>query len=151
MVDLIREAAVLREAFLLGAVSQAEIVEWADEYIRSNERSPIELIELSMMTRSHPLDVLRGLTDISSSIPVVDVLPAAMGIAYKKLLLDVSYCRSLADGLWDAYVRCNYEVPEFLRMISWFSDAFSLSDSSIFNEEEIEKDLIEFLKNFVAS
>jgi len=150
MRDIPREAAYYREALRLGAVSVEDVVSWSDSVIAESSMPDIAFIELSSMGKAHPLDLLHVLQSMSENVSMIEVLAEVLGLAHAKLVADPRYGRALARALYDIYVECDYEVPEELRDIGWFDDAFALAEQGTYGTVDgVQQELLRFTKQFV--
>lgn len=109
----------------------------------------IAFIQLSSMAKASPLDVLHVLQTISEKVSPLEALPEVLGLAHAKLVADPGYARALARALYGIYVDCAYEVPEKLRDIGGFDDAFDLAEQGTYGTVDgVREELLRFTKQF---
>src|SRR2546422_4866100 len=121
-----REAATLRVGLQLGLVSVQDVVRWANEQITATETPPEALLGLALMAHANPSDV-RALHELSTKVPILDVLPRALGSGVKRLRGDPTLGLIVARGLYQLYVESDYEVPAELRRIGQFDEEYALA------------------------
>jgi len=149
MRDIQNEAAYLREALRLGAACVGDVVSWSDSVIAESAVPDDAFIEISSMHKAHPLDVLHVLESLSEHVSTIEVLPSVLGLAHEKLVVNPSYGRALAKALYGIYVKCDYNVPDELRDIGWFDDAFDLGAQGTYGSvENALEELLQFTKRF---
>jgi hypothetical protein len=147
--DIPKEAAYCREALRLGAASVADVVSWSDLVIAESPMPDIAFIQLSSMGKASPLDVLHVLQALSETVSALEALPEVLALAHAKLAADPGYARVLARALYGIYVSCGYEVPEELRDIGWFDDAFDLAEQGTYGTADgVREELLRFTKQF---
>src|SRR5262245_23340723 len=115
---LSRDAAELAIGFRLGLASQAEVVSWADETIASLSDPPLTLIDLAMMSNAHAHNVLSKLSELSSGLLPVQVLPQALGRYANCLRKSPQAGPAAAKGLWGIYIQSRCDVPRELSPIA---------------------------------
>ena len=151
MRDVPKEAAYFREALWLGMASVGDVVSWSDSIIEESSRPDAALVEISCMHKAHPLDVLHVLEFMSQGISTVEALPEVLGRAHAKLVADPRCGRALARGLYGVFVRCDYGVPEELRDIGWFDDAFDLAEQGVYGSvDDVQAALVRFMAQFAC-
>ena len=144
-----REAATLRVGLQLGLVSVREVVGWADEQIAATDTPPEALLDLALMAHANHLDVLSRLRGLSTTVPSLDVLPRALKTGLHRLREDPSLGPVVARGLYQLFVEANYEVPDELRQIGQFEDAYALAKQGSYGTEEgVFRELLTFASRF---
>ena len=144
-----KAAAYYRLALQLGTHCVADVIEWADGEIATTEAPSIDLIDLSLMAKSHPLDVLGMLGRLDGNIGPLDVRPAVLAGAHKLLLEESEFGPTLAHGLRALYVDCGYDVPEPFKPICWFEEHYVLAQLGLLGkEEDVYQELVAFTARF---
>ncbi len=121
------EAAERRVLLKLGIFTLPDIVAWADKCIVEFDSPSDSLLDLAMMARSHPLDVMAKLKELSPEMSAIDALPRAMRRVNDALTADPTLGPIVADGLYAIYINSIDDVPEELSDIGWFREGFALA------------------------
>ncbi|MBC3492374.1 hypothetical protein [Pseudomonas taiwanensis] len=144
------QIAYLREALELRVLEVSDIVQWADNQIIAQENPAYELIELALMSDSNRYDTASQLLRVGTpALSPAEVLPFVLAKAHKKLLVNPGYGRVLAEGLYQSWVRSNYDFADALGLCSYFDDAYSLAESGIVGTvDQLNRELLEFTAQF---
>jgi len=144
-----RDAAELAIGFRLGLVPQSEIVTWADGMIASLEDPPVDVIDLALMSKAHPQDVLKKLAEMSGGIGPVEALPRALKRFAGRLRNSPEAGPAAAKGLWDIFVQSRYDVPNELIAIAGFDEDYWLARNQTYGTEaEVYGRLLAFFEGF---
>jgi len=143
------EAAYLREGLHLGVANMDDVVLWSDGVIAESDVAEEPFVDLSFAHKLHPLTVMGKLESLSLEVAVLDVLPALLGLAHKKLTADPEYGKGLARALYQIYVNCGFNIPKELHDIGWFDDAYDLASTGLSGTEEgVFEHLLQFTGKF---
>ena len=142
-----RHAAYLRLALQLGVKSVPDVVQWADSRIKSAEQPDEPLLDLSLMSDSHPLDVIGEPGKVSGPVTPLDVFGAVLADAHAALLDDPSFGRPLAKNLYHFYVEKDY--PGGFDECCALDDDYALSDQGIGTEEDAYRRVLEYTRRYV--
>ncbi|MEM9568231.1 MAG: hypothetical protein AAF974_07975, partial [Cyanobacteria bacterium P01_E01_bin.34] len=122
---------------------------WADDQIACCEAPSYDLIDLSLMEKSHPLDVLGVLGCLSGNVGQLDVLPAVLTDAYELLANDRKFDPTLARGLRALFADCGYDVTVEFRPVAWLDEYYELARLGLLGtEEEAYQELLSFAASF---
>ena len=143
----------LKEGLELSVLDVADVIQWADDQIATQEDPAYELIELSLMSGSNWYEIANQLVRVGApSLSRAEVLPCLLAEAHKKLLNDPDFGRVLAERLWRFWVLSSYDLPEILSPCGYFDDAYSLAESGINGSvDQINQELLEFCSQFQSS
>ena len=143
------QTAYLRVALQLGVHTVKEVIHWSDTEIARLEEPPLALIDLALLEKANPLDVLSKLSELSAGIPALSVLREVLGQAHEELLRQPSLGPILARGLYQIFVESGYKVPEDLAPMITFEDRYDLArEGTHGTEEDVLRDLIELTAEF---
>jgi hypothetical protein len=78
MCAMANEAEVLRCGYRTGYFTKADIARWADRQIEAIEEPRSELLDLSMIRQTHPLDVMKLLQSVGAGGPA-DTIEMELG------------------------------------------------------------------------
>ena len=143
------QAADLRVGYQLGLVTRKEVIEWADGVIAGEDDPPYDVIELALMSKAHPEDILGRLHALSPGASTVSVLPRVLGKLSHRLRENPALGSTVARALWGIYVESGYDVPSALNPICCFDDGYALAVDGVYgSEEEVFRDLLAFVESF---
>jgi len=143
-----KHAAYLRLALQLGVRSVSDIVQWADSQISALDDPTDSLIDLSLMAKSHPIDVMGKLGGLSGEVTPLDVAHEVLADAHAALLDDPSFGRPLAKCLYHFCVENDYP-RDFIQCVG-FDDDYALADQGLFTVEDAYNGLLEYTETFVG-
>ncbi|MEL7084828.1 MAG: hypothetical protein AAF268_15200 [Cyanobacteria bacterium P01_A01_bin.3] len=144
-----KTAAYYRLGLQLGTHTVDDVISWVDRQIELLDSPSSDLIDLSLMSKSHPLDVLGMLDRLDGDVAQLDVLSAVLADAHTLLREEGDFGPTLARGLRNLYVECGYDVPELFRPICWFDEYYALAQLGLLGtEEEIYQELLAFTASF---
>ena len=144
------QIAYFREALELQVIGVSDVVHWADGQIGGQEDPAYELIELALMTGSNRYDTASQLLRVGTpSLSRAEILPYVLAEAHKRLVIDPGFGKVLAEGLYQSWVKSNYDFPDNLNLCGSFEDAYALAESGVFGTvDQIDKELLEFTAQF---
>jgi hypothetical protein len=149
---LSRDAAELAIGFRLGLVPQAEVISWADGTIAILNEPPLAVIDLALMGRSHPQDVLSKLMELSGGLAPIEALPHALGRYAERLRSRPEAGPVVAKGLWDIYVQSSSKVPPELAAIAGFDEDYWLARNEGYGtQRDVYAELLAFFERFELS
>ena len=144
-----QKAAYLRVGLRLGVHTVSDVIRWVDSEIECVEEPPITLIELSLMGKANPHEVLEMLYELSAGVSTFNVLRKILGQAHRELVEHPRLGPIFARGLCQIYVESGYEVPDDLRPIGCFKDRFDLARQGTYGTEaDVFEDLLKFTAGF---
>ena len=149
METLESEAAYHRLALRIGVITRKEVVDWACRQAEQLDSPSTELLKLTGMSESHPLDVFKTLTSLSEAVDQFQVMPRVLRAAHSKLVADPSTGAVVAGALHEIFVESNYYVPEPFTEMAYLSDNFGLEKEGILASGEALELLLCFTKRFV--
>ena len=138
------EADVLRCGYDLGFFDKTDIAAWADRRIESTENPSTELLDLSMIRQTHPLDVMNLLRSLGAADPATNIQTQ---IGFIGLLLanrSITTQRAIR-GLWPL-VHEPGTTQEQQSQIYYLDDGYDLAVAGTYGTmADIERELREFV------
>jgi hypothetical protein len=150
MISLGGQVAFLREALQLRVLEVSDVIQWADAQIAQTPSPPYEMIELALMNKANRFDISNQLSRvITPSLKSAEVLPFVLAKAHQRLLDNPEFGKELAEGMYQSWVKADYDFPPPLTMCGYFDDAYSLAESGTMKTtEEVNQELLEFTCQF---
>lgn len=141
------EADILLCGFNVGFFDNSDIERWADRHIAAIEHPPIELIDLSMIRETHPIDVMKllsslGVTDLATSI---QTRIGFIGLLLEKQRIDTHLA---IRGLWEM-VHEPGTTGEQRSQFYYFDDAYDLAAGGTYgNMDDVQRELLVFVSPY---
>jgi hypothetical protein len=143
------EADVLRCGYNAGYFNKADVERWAECKIAALDDPPADLIELATIQRTHPLDVIKLLTSLSSSMPASNSIGTQIGFIGLAFGLGKLSLRGACRGLY-ALAHFDGITSEQQSEIYSLDDGYDLALCGTYGTmEDIEAQLLEFVRPFV--
>jgi hypothetical protein len=150
MISLGDQVAFLREALQLRVLEASDVIRWADAQIAQAPSPSYEMIELALMGGENRFDVSNQLSQVMTpSLKSAEVLPFVLARAHLRLFSDPGFGKVLAEGMYQSWVKADYDFHPPLTMCGYFDDAYSLAESGTMKTiEEVNQELLEFTCQF---
>jgi hypothetical protein len=145
--SLSTEADVLRWGYAVGYFDNADIELWADRQIAATEKPCLELLDLSMIRHTHPLDVMKLLRSLGTSDPAttVETQIGFLGLLYGRQ--EITAYRAICELyalVHEAGITADQESE-----IYYLDDAFDLAAAGTFGTiNDFERKLTGFLSPY---
>jgi hypothetical protein len=123
--------------FQYGVVPADEVIAWADSWIVRMDSPPDSLFELSSTSPSNTGDILACLRQLSAGADFWIAFRAALPRLRDYVASHRDRAESIADHLYRT--ACSFQdsgVPDDLRFVWRFDDAFSLAREGIYGDSE---------------
>jgi len=149
--DMDTSAKYHKMGLLLGILRPSEVQIWVDEQI-SKEGAPSEiLIELAFVGNNIN-ELISLLSQIETDTDDYVVVKQLLAEIKDEDILDIKFCRRLADSLFNLYVQNDYEAPEELAEIAFFDDSYELADKGLYGSiDSWHSEFKSFVGSFKAS
>ncbi len=151
MVNLRTEAEVLAIGVETGMNGVEEVIAWADARLMATDELPSELIDISMASKAHPLDIVHALRLIPGAVDVATAsrcLIARMGAEFAAGRVTASH---LVRGLYQMFLSNQLPDDDSAEDMSRLDDAFDFARQGYCRQEEAELALNDFLRRHRAA
>ena len=141
------EADVLRCGYDVGFFDKSDIERWADCQITAIDNPPTELLDLSMVRQTHPIDVMNLLRTLGAVDPAttIQIQIGFLGLLREKHKINTQLA---IRGLW-ALVHESGITQEEESQIYYLDDGFDLAITGTYGTiHDIERDLNDFVSPY---
>lgn len=143
--NLRTEAEILAIGIEAGIVAVDEAIAWADAKLASSADFPCELVDVSMSSRAHPIDIVHALR----LIPGHACVSTASRIVITRMNAELEAGRArpadVAHGLFQMFLRDHLPDAEAAMDMGRLDDAFGLAQLGYSTQESAEEELRDFL------
>jgi hypothetical protein len=143
------DADILRCGYNMGYFDKPDIERWADSQIAAIDTPADDLLNLSMIRETHPVDVLNSLKSLSAHTPPEQSVATQIGF------IGLCYCEGKIT--LEAAVRALFGVREEIGVSSeqksaiyWLDDAYDLALAGYYGtRDEVEVELRRFVSPYM--
>jgi len=138
------EADVLLCGYDVGFFDKTDIERWADHQIAIIDEPSTELLDLSMIRNTHPLDVMNTLRKLGSADPLTSVQTRIgfIGLLFDKNRIDT---RLAIRGLWSLILESGITDAQ-KSQIYYLDDGYDLAVAGTYGSlDDVERELRDFV------
>lgn len=140
---LATEADLLRVGFIVGYFEKADIICWADRQIEACDDPPTDLLDLSVIRETHPIDVVNLLRSLGSPVlpTSIDTHIGFLGLLYAEGAISTEH----VIRWFYALVHEPGITQEKQDRIYYLDDGYDLALTGYGSMDDIERELGDFV------
>ena len=136
---------------LLGILKPTDVQLWVDDQISKADEPSEILIELAFAGNSVN-ELISLLSQLKTNTDDYTIIKQLLADIKDEDILDIEFCRRLADSLYNLYVQNDYEAPDDLTEIAFFDDGYELAEKGLYGTiDSWHSEFKSFVKAFKAS